>query len=207
VAGNVTGVASGNTFVSDSALNGDGWAHLITGSAGTFAAQWNQSPAGTFASSTVSFRPADAAAASAALNACDLNSDAAVNVIDVQLGTNMYLGTTPCTANIAGPNVCSALVVQQVTNAALTGTCTTANSHTVTLNWTASTTAGVNYNVYRSSTSGGPYAKVAASVAATTFGDSTVLAGQTYYYVTTAVGSGNVESSYSNEATAVVPFP
>ena len=58
VAGNVTGISSGNTFVSDSAIKGDGWAHLITSSAGTYAAQWNQSPAGTYASSTAAFKAA-----------------------------------------------------------------------------------------------------------------------------------------------------
>ena len=56
--GNVTGISSGNNFVSDSALKGNGWAHLITSSGGTYAAQWNQSPAGTYASSTVAFKAA-----------------------------------------------------------------------------------------------------------------------------------------------------
>ena len=141
-------------------------------------------------------------------NACDLNGDGAVNVIDVQLATDMYLGLRTCTANIAGSGVCSALVVQQVETAALTGVCTTAGSHTVSLNWTASTTPSVNYNVYRSGTSGGPYTKLTASpVSATSYIDSAVLAGQTYYYVTTAVASGNTESAYSNEAPAAIPFP
>ena len=58
VANNVTGILSGNTFVSDSALKGNGWAHLITSAAGTYAAQWNQSPAGTYASSTAAFKAA-----------------------------------------------------------------------------------------------------------------------------------------------------
>ncbi len=57
VAGNVTGI-SANTFVSDSALQGNGWAHFITSAAGTYAAQWNQSPAGTYASSTAAFKAA-----------------------------------------------------------------------------------------------------------------------------------------------------
>jgi fibronectin type 3 domain-containing protein len=62
------------------------------------------------------------------------------------------------------------------------------------------------YNVYRSTTSGSGYAKVNGSlVAAVNYTDSTVQNGTTYYYVTTAVdGSGN-ESSYSNQATAVIP--
>ncbi len=58
VAGNVTGILPGNSFVSDSAIKGNGWAHLITTSAGAYAAQWNQNPAGTYASSTVAFKAA-----------------------------------------------------------------------------------------------------------------------------------------------------
>jgi hypothetical protein len=202
VATGVTGIFSGSAFVNDSILKSDGWAHLVTTSPGTFTAQWGQSPAGTFASSTASFL------AASGLSACDLNGDGAVNVIDVQLGTNMYLGLAPCTAKIAGAGVCSPLVVQQLTNAALTGICTTANLHTVALTWTPSTTPNVNYNVYRSATSGGPYAKLTSSpVSGPTYTDSSVIAAQTYYYVTTAVSGSNNESAYSNEAAAVVPFP
>ncbi len=56
-ADNVPGL-SGSTFVSDSTVQGNGWAHLITSSPGTYAAQWSQSPAGTYASSTVAFKAA-----------------------------------------------------------------------------------------------------------------------------------------------------
>ena len=58
LAGNQTGISSGNTFVSDSAIKGNGWAHFIASSPGTYAAQWNQSPPGTYTSSTVAFRAA-----------------------------------------------------------------------------------------------------------------------------------------------------
>lgn len=83
------------------------------------------------------------------------------------------------------------------------------NHHSVTLNWTASTSSGVSgYNVYSSSTSGGPYTKLnSALVTGATYTDNTVLAGDTYYYVTTAVDSSGTESSYSNQATAAVPSP
>jgi fibronectin type 3 domain-containing protein len=37
--------------------------------------------------------------------------------------------------------------------------------------------------------------------------DGTVQSGQTYYYVTTAVDNGGAESSYSSQATAMIPFP
>ena len=41
----------------------------------------------------------------------------------------------------------------------------------------------------------------------TAYTDLTVQAGQTYYYVTTAVDSNNNESAYSNEAPAAIPSP
>jgi fibronectin type 3 domain-containing protein len=90
----------------------------------------------------------------------------------------------------------------------MTGQCLTGNPHSVTLNWTASTSSNVaGYNVYRGTQSNGPYIKLtAAPVAGTTYTDLAVLAGQIYYYVTTAVDSGNNESTYSNQAPAVIPF-
>jgi fibronectin type 3 domain-containing protein len=63
------------------------------------------------------------------------------------------------------------------------------------------------YNVYRGTTSNGPYpTKLNPSlVTVADFTDSTVANGTTYYYVVTAVDSSNVESVDSNQATAIVP--
>jgi fibronectin type 3 domain-containing protein len=44
-------------------------------------------------------------------------------------------------------------------------------------------------------------------IAALSYVDNSVQAGQTYYYVATAVDSSNIESSYSGQATAVIPSP
>jgi fibronectin type 3 domain-containing protein len=79
-------------------------------------------------------------------------------------------------------------------------------AHTVSLSWTASTSTVSGYNVYRSTTSGTGYTKLTASLdSVVTYTDSTVVNGITYYYVTTAVDSSGNESSYSNEAAAVIP--
>ena len=43
--------------------------------------------------------------------------------------------------------------------------------------------------------------------AGATYAGNNVQAGQTYYYVSTAVDSSNNESVYSNEAQAVIPSP
>jgi hypothetical protein len=106
----------------------------------------------------------------------------------------------------------SVSIVSNATNSpatvALTGSGVTTTSHSVTLNWTASASTVAGYNVYRSSVSGGQYTKLNSSlITGTTFTDSAVQAGQTYYYVTTAVDSSNVESADSNEVSAVIPTP
>lgn len=139
---------------------------------------------------------------------CDLDTqNSAINQDDVNAAVSMAIGQQPCTANITGSGVCTVVTVQRVINAALPGGKCITDTRTVTLNWVASVSAGVTgYNIYRSTTSGGPYTKVNASlVAATTYADSTVQTGQTYYYVTRAVGSTGLESVNSNQASATIP--
>ena len=81
-------------------------------------------------------------------------------------------------------------------------------AHSATLNWTASTSTVIGYNVYRGTVSGGPYTLLNPSpVAATQYVDSTVAAGQTYYYVVTAVASGDAQSADSNQVSATIPTP
>lgn len=83
----------------------------------------------------------------------------------------------------------------------------TPGSHAVAASWTLSTSSNIaKQTLYRGGTQGGPYSKlVDLSATQTTYTDSTVVDGVTYYYVITASdGSGN-ESPYSNEAKAVVP--
>ena len=80
--------------------------------------------------------------------------------------------------------------------------------HSVTLNWTASTDAAANpsltYNVYRSPTCTGAFAKRNASpVAATSYVESDVLPGS-YCYQVTSVLSGS-EGSPSNQAAVLIP--
>jgi len=210
VSGTISGIYSGNSFSNDSTVNNDGWAHLVTTATGTFAAQWSQNPSGTFASSTASFIAANA---TPVYSACDLNKDGLVNLYDVQIAIDMNpaINLQACspTINVAGLGVCSTLVYQQVAAASVPpNVCTTANSHSVLLSWGASSTSGVNYNVYRSNTSGGPYTKLTTvtPIAGLTYIDATVFSGQTYYYVVTAINS-NGESGYSSQATAAVSFP
>jgi hypothetical protein len=90
----------------------------------------------------------------------------------------------------------------------VTGTgVTTTSTNVVQLSWAASTSAGVvGYNVYRSTASGGPYAKIVSSpVSGTSYSDQTVQVGVQYYYVATSVEANGMESTYSGQATALIP--
>jgi len=151
------------------------------------------------------------AAVGAGSSGCDLNSDGQVNVIDVQLAVAMDKGLLPCTATILGPGVCNDTLAQDIAAASLGGTCPApvGVSHSVSLGWAPSSSPNViGYNVYRGTASGGPYTKLTSSMAVgTSYTDSTVQAGKTYYYVATSVDNSSKESSYSNQSQAVVPSP
>lgn len=70
----------------------------------------------------------------------------------------------------------------------------------VTLSWTA-VDGATGYNVKRSTTAEGPYTTIAPNVQGTSYVDSAVTNGTTYYYVVTAI-TANGESANSNEASA-----
>ena len=114
---------------------------------------------------------------------------------------------TPQTAGIANA---SAVFVSDATNSpttiTLSGTGVSDPPPTVTLNWDPSQSQVIGYNVYRGSTSGGPYTKQNSTLdSQTSYVDNLVKDGSTYYYVTTAVNSEGQESVYSNQAQAAIP--
>ncbi len=78
--------------------------------------------------------------------------------------------------------------------------------HSVSLSWTDTNSGTAGYNVYRGNASGGPFTEINSGLDTTTaYSDTSVTAGQTYYYVATAVNESGEESAYSNEAQAAVP--
>ena len=98
-------------------------------------------------------------------------------------------------------------VADPTKSASATITVIAAVGHSATLTWQASTSSVAGYNVYRGATSGGPYTAINSSLqAGTSYVDSTVLPGLTYFYVVTAVDSSGNESVNSNEVQAVIPL-
>jgi hypothetical protein len=113
------------------------------------------------------------------------------------------------TPSLAAAEKASLTITDNASGSPQTVSLSGTGTHDVILSWAASPTSGVvGYNVYRGSTSGGPYSTLLNStpVNGTTYTDETVQAGQTYYYVVTAVGSNGVtRSAFSNQASATVP--
>ncbi|MBV9574866.1 MAG: choice-of-anchor D domain-containing protein [Acidobacteriales bacterium] len=115
---------------------------------------------------------------------------------------------TPQTSGTASASLSFANTANSPASETLTGTGASAPSHAVDLSWVASTSQVSGYRVYRGSTTGGPYTKLTSSVnPATNYIDASVQAGQTYYYVTTAVDNAGNESTYSNETRTAIPTP
>ncbi len=119
-----------------------------------------------------------------------------LNITFVPRGNGAYTGTLTG-SNSAGP----------IISVPVTGNGTQAG-YSVNLTWDPSQSPPeiAGYNVYRATQSGGPYLKLHSALdALTSYTDYSVLAGTTYYYVTTAVDSAGQQSPYSNQTEAVIP--
>jgi fibronectin type 3 domain-containing protein len=128
----------------------------------------------------------------------------------VSKGTTCYYVVTAI--NATGESANSAQVSTGSTTsapaapAAPAGLEATAGNGQVALTWTASTGA-TGYNVKRSTTSGSGYAAVASGqVTGTSFTDTSVANGTTYYYVVTAINDGG-ESDGSSQVSATPAAP
>lgn len=162
---------------------------------------------------TLSATTANVTVSSAAWNGSGYAVSGITFPVTVTVGqsTNYTVTFTPAATGSSPGNI---TFTSNATDASLqetfsgTGTSTIPPSqHTVALNWDPSTSTVVGYNLYRGTTSGGPYTTRLNSslLSSTAFTDSNVQSGTTYYYVSTAVDSNNVESGYSNEASAAIP--
>lgn len=90
---------------------------------------------------------------------------------------------------------------------AVSGSGVNSTGHSVTLTWSASTSLDVaGYYVYRSTVSGGPYARVSsAATTAAEYVDGAITSGVTYYYVVTTLSTTGAESAHSSQVIAAVP--
>jgi hypothetical protein len=77
--------------------------------------------------------------------------------------------------------------------------------HSVALSWGPSVSSVTGYRVYRDDGSG--FLPLTSVITNLTYTDASVVSGSTYHYAVTAVDAVGGESSFSNEATAVIPSP
>ena len=90
----------------------------------------------------------------------------------------------------------------------LSGNGVVQGAHSADLTWQDADSSVVGYNIYRGTAHGGPYAQINSALdSATSYTDSNVVAGATYYYVTTALDGSGQQSAYSNESKTAIPTP
>jgi fibronectin type 3 domain-containing protein len=118
--------------------------------------------------------------------------------------TGLY--TAPSRVPAAPVTVTAESSASPTASASSTVTITQTAPHSVSLNWSPSTSSVAGYNVYRSAQAAGPFTKINSNLdTATVYTDNSVLAGRTYYYAITAVASAGLESTYSNITQAIIP--
>ncbi|MBB6692127.1 fibronectin type III domain-containing protein [Cohnella xylanilytica] len=123
-------------------------------------------------------------------------------------GTTYYYVVSATNAAGESPNsaqVSATPTAAPTVPAAPAGLTATAGNAQVSLSWTASAGA-TGYNVKRATTSGGPYTTVATGVTATSYADTGLTNGTTYYYVVSATNAAG-ESPNSAQASATPTAP
>ena len=165
------------------------------------------------ATSTLSVTLTNAGGSSVTLASVTI-SGAGFNLQGISAGLVIAAGQTAAlnvsfapaaTGSVAGSITIVSNASNSPTKISLSGT-GTAVAYSAVLTWTASTSPVSGYNIYRSTSQSGPFTKLTPSlISGTTYSDSSVQAGQTYYYVATAVNSNDIESIFSNEVSATIP--
>jgi hypothetical protein len=89
---------------------------------------------------------------------------------------------------------------------AFSGHGTQTATHSVTLSWSPAAPSIIGYNIYRGAASKGTYLRINDSPhPVPTFTDPSVLPGETYFYMTTAVSKDGSESKYSERVQVTIP--
>ena len=190
-----TGTAAGTLSVNPTSLN---FGNVQVGASSSQSATLNAAGASVTVSSVSISNAAFSLSGLSFPFTISAGNSANFTVTFTPTATGLASGTVTFTSNAS-----NSPTVQSVS-----GTGTAPPQHSVDLTWDPSGSVVVGYNVYRGTTSGGPYTKINSVLdGSTAYTDDTVQGGQTYYYVTTAVDSTGGESIYSNEAQAIVPSP
>lgn len=122
------------------------------------------------------------------------NQSVTVTITFNPKGAGLQNGTLTVASN--GPSV----------SIPLAGTATLAGAHTVNVTWTASTSPVSGYFVYRRTGTNGSFARLESTLdSGTSFTDSNVADGATYFYFVTAVAADNTESQPTSLVSVTIP--
>jgi hypothetical protein len=124
------------------------------------------------------------------------------NLLD---GTINYYVVSALNTGGEGQNSAEASATPLFSPTPINLTVTATNYGLVSLAWSMSAGA-TSYNVKRSPSHGGPYATIG-SAASTSYNDTSVANGTTYYYVVSAVNAGGENPVNSAEVSATPPLP
>lgn len=114
-------------------------------------------------------------------------------------GTRYYISIRARNAVGSGTNFDSNEMNALTAVAGPSGLTATATPGNIALAW-LTVSGATNYNVYRSTTSGGPYTQIASAVAALSYNDNTAANGTAYYYVVRSFNG--IESANSAQVAA-----
>ena len=183
-----TTTTSGQLTIAPASLN---FGDVNVGSTGTQAMTLSATGASVTVSSDASSSAQFALQGAALPFTIPPGQSSSFNVSFTPTGSGSAAGSLSFTSNASNPK----------TVEPLTGTGTTPQ-HRVSLSWNASTNVA-GYNIYRSTSPTGSYARINPILDAnTSYTDSGVVAGQTYYYEATAVNSAGQESVRSSPPVA-----
>src|SRR5579884_3500256 len=135
--------------------------------------------------------------ATAAFNPASVNGTGSSQLTVTTIGSTPA-GTYPLTITASSGSEAHTASVSLVVSAAV--------QHSVALSWTDTSSGIAGYNVYRSTQSGSGFTKLNSSLStATSYTDSTVKSGTTYFYAVTAVNTAGMESALSAAVEAIIP--
>ena len=158
--------------------------------------------------SQLSCNPGSLSSGATATCTVTLNTAAPAGGTQVSLSSNTALLALSANSVTVQAGAASATFTATASNisGSQNATLTATALNSVGLSWNSSVSPNLaDYRIYRGVTSGGPYNFLTSPGLADTYTDYNVQAGQSYYYVATAVNTAGVESGYSDETAASLP--
>ena len=191
------------------AVTGTGVTQVLQLSASPASVSFGTVTTGTSATQTVTMTNTGNSAVSVSQITVSTNFSVSGITLPISLSAGQSTAFNVCftpttTGSLSGTVTVTSNASNSPTTVKLSGSGATSTVPSVNLTWTPSSSAYTGFDIYRGTTSGGPYTMINSSLTPS-FTDTTVTSGQTYYYVVTEIDTSDNWSTYSNQATAVIP--